>query len=268
MTDQRGRRMRRGYPILGYIGPNGSGKTLAMIHDTIPSLRAGRPVLSTVRLLDFDDPRPCDDPLCETPDHAWHLAAHPLYTRFTNWRQLMDWRGGDVLMDEVAGIASARASASMPQAVETHLQQLRRHDVFLRWSAPAWGRADVIIRECSQAVCVARGFLPVAAVDAEGVERIWRHKRAFKWVLFDRAEFDDWSNAKREKLRPLARSWFWGPGSEAFRSYDTFDAVSMIDGVSDAGRCLNCGGRRTAPSCSCADYVAPPRVRRVPVVST
>ena len=45
-------RQRRGFPIMAYVGPNGGGKSLAMVKDTVPSLRAGRRVLSTVRLLD------------------------------------------------------------------------------------------------------------------------------------------------------------------------------------------------------------------------
>ena len=52
----RARDARRGLPIHAYVGPNGGGKSLAMVNDTIPSLDAGRPVLSTVRLIDWRAP--------------------------------------------------------------------------------------------------------------------------------------------------------------------------------------------------------------------
>ena len=101
------RLLRRGYPIHAYLGTgNGSGKTLLMVHDSLPSLEAGRPVLSTVRLLDYKNPRQCDDPTCTFPGHPNHQAAHPLYIPFKDYQQLLDARDCDVLMDEVTGVAS------------------------------------------------------------------------------------------------------------------------------------------------------------------
>lgn len=63
----RKRASRRGWPIMGYVGPNGGGKSASMVWDTLPSLAAGRPVLSTVRILDYVNPRECDG--CDEPDH-------------------------------------------------------------------------------------------------------------------------------------------------------------------------------------------------------
>jgi hypothetical protein len=61
------RAARRGWPIMGYVGANGGGKSAAMVWDTVPSLLAGRPVLSTVRLLDFQNPRECEG--CDESGH-------------------------------------------------------------------------------------------------------------------------------------------------------------------------------------------------------
>ena len=90
---ERARDRRRSYPIHMYVGRNGAGKSLAAVYDTLPDLEAGRPCLSTVRLLDYKNPRPCDDPTCEDATHDSenvHAAAHPLYVPFTQWGQLLE----------------------------------------------------------------------------------------------------------------------------------------------------------------------------------
>ena len=304
----RKRETRRAFPITGYVGANGGGKSAAMVWDTLPSLESGRPVLSTVRLLDYDDPRPCDgceeeghlrpvygppligdalaayvqrvadaegcDP-SEVPDSAIpvrdsngfplrevigsevHRQAHPLYVPLREWQQLLDARSCDVLLDEVTGIASSRESQGMPAPVANKLVQLRRADVVVRWSAPAWARADKIIRECSQSVTYCRGFFSKTHRD-EGGARLWSQRRLFKWSTYDAMAFEDFTAGKREDLSTEVTDWHWGPKSPAFVAYDTYDAVSTVGTVSDAGRCYRCGGRRPIPSCSCEDH-APTR---------
>lgn len=226
---------RRSYPIIGYVGPNGGGKSLAMVHDTLPSLQRGRRVLSTVRLLDRETGKP-----------------HPLYVPFTDFDQLLEARNCDVLMDEVVGIASSRESAKLPAPVQNILVQLRRRDVVLRWTAPNWARADKIIREVTQAVVECRGYFPgrPQAVDGSTL-RLWAPKRVFSFSLFDTMDFEEWTAGKRDKLEPLSRQWFKGPGSDAFHSYDTMDAVSMVAYADADQQCSNCGHRRRVQYCGC-----------------
>lgn len=274
LRNQSKRARRRAWPIHGYVGPNGGGKSAAMAWDSIPTLLAGRPVLSTVRLLDFQNPRACGG--CDEPGHMQpiygpgeldgddeqvigfkiHAAAHPLWIPFRHWTQLLDAERCDVLMDEVTGVASSRESQSMPAPVANKLVQLRRADVVVRWSAPSWARADKIIRECSQAVTYAQGYVPKAMTDEAG-DRLWRNRRLFKWRTYDAADFEDFTAGKREQLRAMSVDWHWGPGSPAFSTYDTFDAVLTIGTVTDTGRCYRCGGRRRVPQCSCPDHAAP-----------
>lgn len=254
------RLVRRGWPIHAYVGPNGSGKSLAAVWDTLPTLDAGRPVLSTVRLLDWRHSRPCDDEYCTSGDHGSHLAAHPGWVPLTEWAQLLDAEHCDVLMDEVTGVASSRESGGMPAAVANLLVQLRRRDVVLRWTAPAWSRADKIIRETSQAVTSCLGYLPVSDDDEQG-GRQWRRRRMFRWRTYDASEFEEFTAGTRAQLRPWAKQWFWGPGSEAFGAYDTLDAVLSIGHVLDTGRCATCGGRRSLPACSCEDRPTARRAR-------
>lgn len=273
-----------------------------MVWDTMPSLAAGRPVLSTVRILDWEFPRECGGcseaghfrpvyggviwdrldealllevalargvpvedltdwdlrrvcfgadgfPVRELIGHEVHRAAHPLYVPWVGgWQQLLDARGIDVLMDEVAGVASSRDSMSLPSAVANELQQLRRADVVLRWTAPAWARADKIMRECSQAVTFCQGYLPKSS---GGEDRLWRQRRMFRWKTYDATLFEDFTAGKSEQLRHLVSDWHWGPGSEVFAAYDTFDAVTAIGTVTEGGSCYRCGGSRRRPSCKC-----------------
>lgn len=277
----KGRGVRRGFPIHGYVGPNGGGKTASMIWDTMPALETGRPVLSTVRLLDYADPRPCEGwifgpdgdqvpcPTCASSEGYAHAQAHPLWVPFTRWRQLLDFRAGDVLMDEVTGVASSRESHAMPGPILNHLMQLRRADVTLRWSAPSWRRADTGIREVTQAVTSCKGLVKKAVPAEEGQpERVWHHRRLFIWRTFDAYQFEDFTtsmtvqgNGRKARLKALKSEWHWGPGSPAFDAYDTFDSVLAIGSVSPAGRCMTCDGRRSAPACSCDDYDPPRRSR-------
>lgn len=232
---------------------------MAAVWDLLPSLDAGRPVLSTVRILDFRNPREC--PGCDLLEYhdgsgRTHQAAHPLYVPLREWEQLLEAERCDVLLDEVTGVASSRESHSMPAPVANKLVQLRRADVTVRWTAPSWARADKIIRECSQAVTYCRGYMSKEMSD-EGGDRLWRNRRLFRWVTYDADAFEDFTAGKREQLPPMGRDWHWAPGSPVLDAYDTFDAVSTVGTVTDSGRCYRCGGRRPVPSCKCPAHDAP-----------
>jgi hypothetical protein len=230
---------RRRASIHAYIGANGSGKSAAMVHDSIASLQNGRTVLSTVKLL---------DPVTG--------EAHPNYVRLTDWDQMLEAEHCDVLFDEVLGIASSRASQGMPVQVVVLLNQLRRRDIALRWSAPAWSRADVVIRECTQAVTVCRGYLAKAPKQVAGAPDVsgWRPKRLFSWSTYNAEDFATWSDSKEDKLQTLGRSWMWGPTSMAFRSYNTLDSVERVGEILDTGNCAYCGGHRARKKCSCPEH--------------
>lgn len=220
------REARRSFPIMGYVGPNGGGKSLAMVHDTLPSLDAGRTVYSTVSLPGFAS-----------------------YVPLTTFDQLLEAEHCDVLFDEVVGIASARGSMSLPMPVQNLLVQLRRRDIVLRWTAPNWLRADKIIREVTQAVTECRGHFPSRGVVTEGGNRLWAPNRVFQFRTFDTIEFEDWTAGKREKLTASAKEWFRGVGSRAFASYDTLDSVAMVSNVMEGDLCPYCGKHRRREYC-------------------
>ena len=256
-------RIRRSQSIRAYVGSNGSGKSACAVYDLMPSLNRGRYVLSTVPILDWLAD-PADDPAFEfDPDlgvylHresgvAWERPTHPFYLRLTEFSQIMEADRCDVLLDEVAGVASSRQSQGMPAAIERLLQKLRKADITLSWTAPAWARADLIIRETTQAVTVCEGFRPKWEEGADG--RLWPSNRLSEWSTYDSKAYTDWSEGKREKAKKLAFQRFHGPGSDAWNAYSTLGGVDMITAVTDAGKCVNCGGTRAAPKCTCPEYL-------------
>ena len=230
---------RRAGEIRAYIGLNGHGKSLAMVKDIKPSLDRGRSILSTVKILD-----------------PYTGNAHPLWVRITDWIQLLEFAGGaDVLFDEILGIASSRASASMPAEVSNFLHQLRRKDMTLSWSAPSWTRADVTIREVTKRVTVCRGYFEkIEHVAGEDDVRSWGNNRLFRFTTYDAADFTEWTDSKESKLTGKGNEWMWRPGSWAEKAYDTFDAVDRIGEVLDSGRCATCGGVRRAQPCRCGNH--------------
>lgn len=276
----RGRLKRRGFPISGFIGPNGHGKSVALVHDTIPSLDSGRPVLSTVRLLDFRNPRPCpggnvcDDPANHevkrrvvtlvdgellfgfVPTGDVHKASHPYYVRLSSFGQLLAWRDGDVLLDEVTGVASSREHASLPAPILDLLVQLRRRNIVLRWSAPNWARADKVIREVTQSVTLCTATFPTKRAQVPGeAPRLWFDRRLITLQTFDAAMYEDFETSQADKISPESTQRLWRPGLLVNSAYDTLDPVSSL-GYAVLGTCISCGGRRAQTKCSCDDQHA------------
>lgn len=252
-------------PITAFVGYNGSGKTTAAVSVAMAHLNAGRPVLSTCRLLDWKNPRPCDDPACASERHGLegHMAAHPLYRPFTDFRQMFDFEGGHILMDEVTGIADAREFASMPVQVRNHLPQLRRRDVTLGWTTIHWSFADARLRRMTWAACWATGMMPTFEDD-----KMWGRNRLFLHRIYDARNLPDEFDVANhdESIRPKFRTFMWGPGSEVFRGFDSSDSVLALGAATEAGMCLTCGGKRSMPRCLCTSHSAEPEELPSPTV--
>lgn len=224
------------FPILGFVGPNGGGKTACAVSMAVAAMESGRKVLSTVPLLDS-----------ETGE------LHEMYVPWTDWDQLLSWQDGDVLADEIVSIAGARESQGLDVRAQTLLLQLRKVNVRFWWTAPSWKRADTIIREVTQAVTECRGFYadPRAAQTRRGVVQSWAPKRLFSWKTYDTVEFEEWTAGKRENAEPMITEWFHGVGSQVFASYDTLGAVNVIAGVNVKGVCDTCSGTVSAKPRAC-----------------
>ena len=253
---------RRAVSIHAYFGPNGSGKTLCAVQDTLPTLEgipwecdnpahkhtaegvtSGlRTVLSTVKL--FDWTQPVDSETGLRPEHR-------LYVPLRSYTQIMNAEHCDLLLDEVVGIASSRDSASLPVQVANKLHQLRRADVVMRYTGVSWARADKVMREATSAVTVCRGYLSFRPDGS-----LWPQRQLFRFKTYDSVDFDDWNARQAEELSPLAKQWFWRHGKAAPEAYLTLDSVEALGWAAESGMCMVCGGRRAVPKCGCVQAEA------------
>ncbi len=261
-----GSRQRAAAGVSCYIGLNGSGKTATMVADLAAELDGKRwectqedhlhcdpqwddqgefagygpnavfegyvRVLSTVRLLDEDTGR-----------------LHARYERFDDWRQMEGLEHAVLCLDEITGVAHSRDGGSLPHNIMNMLMQMRKGDVRVMWSAPAWARADKLVREVTQAVTLCFGSSPV-----RGTGSMWASNRFFRCKTYSMEDFDEWTAGRMEKLDPLVSDYWWGPTSRAFRLYNTKQKVTRIGHSNDSGVCVECGGTRRRQECSCHDY--------------
>jgi Zonular occludens toxin (Zot) len=266
-------RMRRSVPISAFIGANGSGKSLMAVESLRHTLAEGRPVLSAVRLLDPLAVE-CVHPLCDAEDHGQegHAASHPGWVPLRSMAQLLDFAGGDIFLDEVGALVSSRESASLPPQIAALLQQLRKRDSRLVWTAPSWARADKILREVTMLATVCKGY---GDRRFPGLE--WRGRRLIHAVSYHAADLDDFEiskvNSTHTAVRPRRQSAQWARvlKIEGRHYFDTFEPTPSLGFASLGGTCVQCGGRRMAPKCSCGDHdhaepvEVPTPIRRVGV---
>ena len=256
-------------PICAYVGYNGMGKSAAAARVALAHADAGRPVLGTARLLDYQNPRPCpDNGVCEWPSHGepGHMAAHPQWRPFTDYRQLFTFRDGHVWADEATGIADARSAAGLPGEVADYLPRMRAKQVTFHWTTIHWSFADVRLRRVTWGALWAAGFAPKFHGD-----EIWGRNRLFLYRLYDARNLgDDFDPAdkgrKYEAIKSRMRAVVWGPRWPVFGAYDSLDQVASMGGTDESGMCLICGGHRGKKRCSghADDAAAPAAGRRRP----
>lgn len=251
-------KLQRAHPLRFYVGPNGGGKTASAVASVLPSLAAGRRVLSTVRLLDWENPRLCDDPACtcDKTDELRHAAAHPYYVPLTSWRQMIDAEHCDILADEISTMLSSRDVGGLPSEIEALLQQCRKPDITFIATAPAWARADKVLREVMRLVVYCKP-VRLLSTESDAGDRIWRTNRLFRQSGFDAQDLEAFENGKRENLPMLWQGAWWGPGSVRFAAYDTLESVRLMGARSNRGPCLECGLKRQSASAVCKGHDTP-----------
>lgn len=263
-----------GFPIKAFVGPNGHGKTLALVHTSVvPAWQQGRVVVANMEL----------DPTVAGFDAD-------LYLPLGRWQQLVtlgtcamdpacapgscehsSTRGLPALLvlDDISAAFPSRQSQSMPPQVLRVLNQLRKTDVVCAWSGPAWDRADVSLRQVTQSVTLCQGMVPdrfereptlrrfpAKAKSDEGealrANPEWRPNRLFRFRTYEAMSYEDFTLAKSEKVRPLSTRWLWRSRHVAAQCYGTLDQVLMLDHLDDVGSCMECGGTRARAKCRCS----------------
>lgn len=240
------------FSIRSFVGPNGGGKTLAAVSLTaFPAWEKGRPVVANFRLY---------------PERVGYSAD--LFRPLGSWREIPELEGVTLILDEITAVLPSRQSMSLPPQLARVLNQLRKQDVQLAWTAPDWRRADTILREVTQAVTTCVGmvpdrwqrepqqrWLPRAVRDDLGKrvewESGWKPNRLFRWVTFDAISFEEFSQTQAKQLRPESVRRYWRSKHLAHLAYDTIEGVDLLDHLDDVGTCVVCGGRRSRPPCKC-----------------
>lgn len=206
-------------PIVGITGVNGAGKTLLAVELAIADLKAGRPVYSTVPL--------------STP-YGDSIPVRSL-------SHLLSITDATVLLDEIAVIFSSRSGSSVPSEVVTFLQTLRHRGVSVMWTAPTWRRADLLVREVTQAVVTVRPLMRRQVKDS-----LWGRP-----VVSAVGVLDTTSVAVDAAPDRVLRRRLWLPmRSPALGAYDTHADTPQVGRLIPGGPCPDCGGTRTRPKCS------------------
>lgn len=114
-------------PITAFVGVNGSGKSLsACAFALTDQRRTGRPLVTN--MLGLTAEHTLIDGVEELPDVLATMGTC------------------NVLLDEAGAMFSSR-DTGRNKAFEKTVQQLRKYDARLMWTAPAFARADKILRE-------------------------------------------------------------------------------------------------------------------------
>lgn len=242
--------------IRAFVGLNGSGKTLGMIDRiVIPAWRDGRTVVGNLDL-----------------DPTGVGCAPELYRPLTSAQELAEVSDCVVVLDEISACLPARLWASLGADLVRELQQLRKRDVVVAWTGPAWSNCEKVLRDVTQLVTLCRGSLPDRWVREDSIEwfpkalldddgrripasRDWPPNRLIRMASYAREDFDDFeAHRARSKLRARHRGIIWRPLCEAQRCYRTQQQVPLLDNLNDyGGTCLRCGGTRPArPKCACS----------------
>jgi hypothetical protein len=235
--------------IVAFIGANGDGKTLCAVEELLlPAMRMGLPILSNVQL----------------PTYKGAVLLQ-------RWRQLEDFRprkteagAGVVLLDDISALLPARQSMALPPELARTVNTLRKRGCQVGWTDPAWEGADTLLRRVTQQVVRCRGMRSdrwqrvagrhqfpfrgrrvrvgghaVPAVNGFG----WSPKCLFRFEAYEARSFDQrlpsgvTGESAARRVKPLRSWWYWRPGHEGHRLYDTTAEVELMDWVSALGTC-------------------------------
>lgn len=265
--------------IVVFVGPNGAGKSLLAVETLLPTLAGIAWECSdlahvhnrelALHVADCSDCsklaagwRFCEEgtDLLDVCGHGERLVwstlpilddstglEHRLYRPLTHIRDLVGIEHADVFMDEVAGVSDASDSATMPAGMTRWLQQLRKRDVLLRVTTPAYDRCSKPIRQVATLVVDLRAFFEEPSESG----RLWRPRRAMIAKAYDAFAFGNFNKNSGDRLGCMASLAYWRPTGRAQNCYDTLAQVHALVDVTEGGTCTTCNGSRTRAKCDC-----------------
>lgn len=244
--------------IAGVVGANGHGKTLgAVALFVLPAWQAGRTVVSNLRLYpeavgfkpELWRPLKSTGELLRLGDHGGRIDLDTGEL----WSTTRD-EGVMLFLDEITSVFPSRGFADLPGEVQRFLQQMRKPDVApVVWTAPAWARADVMLREVCQWCVEAEPMFPMLSRRPETAWG-WPQHRWFRYLFHDAWSYEQYiglatPDGERERRRPerVVRVWRRKVLQAARAAYDTREGVDLLDHLA----CPKCGGKKARKSCRC-----------------
>jgi hypothetical protein len=206
----------RGVPVAAVTGINGAGKTLVAVESAIADMKRGRTVYSTV------------------PIRSAYGDSLPI----VSLRQLLTLRGCTILLDEVSVIFSSRSSQSLPPEVVAMLHTLRHTGNTVRWTAPDWMRAEVLLRGVTQAL-----LNVVPLIRTQPKDDPWPRPRLIMCGLLDTST----GKIDSPPTRVLRRRFIRPKSLSSWGAYDTHADTPLLGRHLQSGKCPDCGGTRETP---------------------
>lgn len=268
-----------------FVGKNGHGKTAALVeHGVIPCWEAGRAVVSNISLypeeLGFPSEFyiPLNDPLEQLPRLGRHvkrlcvecrarvrldvcrrccssnvLEVPRMHPDGSLW-SITGNEGVGLVLDEITAMFPARDAVSLPPELQRLLNQFRKPDIApVLISAPAWARADLMIRETCTAVVESEPWLerlgPFWLLSKKPATPWgWPEHRAFVRSWWDPLEYERADMTMRWDLvapTRVKRSFRPSTRRRVQAAYDTHEGVELADHIS----CGVCGGKTSRGVC-------------------
>jgi hypothetical protein len=201
-------------PITGYLGVNGSGKSLSAIAFALRDYeRKGRPLLTNMVGLGVDHFHV--DAVDELPDLMLQVARD--FRSPKTGRPL----GMNIVLDEAGAMFSSRDAGPQKKAFEKTVQQLRKYRARLLWTAPTFARADKILREVTFTAVLCTPLIKRAVPDDPWPSTRWILQKAFDVSRLDTSSTSMNRNAKATGFG-FIRTGRW---------QDAFDSFATADGA-------------------------------------
>ena len=182
-------------PITAYVGVNGSGKSLAAVAVAVTDQRRrGRPIITNVQGL---------------------TVEHYLIEGVEDLPDLMGEVGSCTVVLDEAGAMFASRDTGRNKAFEKAVQQLRKYDCRLLWTAPAFARADKILREVTFTAVLSQSMYKRHRGGKVWPETRWILQKSFDVSRLDTSGMSINKNARAKKFG-LIKASKWYPVFDSF----------------------------------------------------